>query len=644
MLKTCVGVVAALFLATPNFGQKQPDSSKITTLEDVIVTANKMAQKQNTTGKVVSVITKKQIEQNSGRTLAQLLSEQAGITINGANNNAGTNQTVFMRGANSGRTLILIDGIPVYDPSLISNEFDLNLVALQNVERIEIARGAQSTMYGSDAIAGVINIITQTNATDPVQFKASGSLGSFATTRGNLQAIAKTDKYRFDVRYSRLKSDGFSTAQDREATGTFDKDGIESDNISSSFHYKLSSKLTSKTFFQFNRYNTEIDNGAFSDEKDFTSGSKNKMGGQTLTWQSDRWKLVANYLYSQTERNLLNDSTDAPGFTKYSTNDFEGKAHFGELYGSFDLGKGFTLLSGVDFRQSQMNSKLLSISSFGPFTDTFRDTTLYQYSGYGSLIFNQGNLNIETGLRFNNHEKYGGNTTFTFNPSYAINNQIRIFGSIASGFKAPSIYQLYSGFGDENLDPETSVNYELGLQYNQKKANYRAVFFYRDIEDGLDFDNVNFVYFNFGRQLVRGLEIETSYQPLKGLSLSGNYTFLAPDETVQSRLTAKDTSYSYLLRRPKHQLNLQAIYQINEKCMISLSGKYLSDRYDVGGFRVADTKLESYFLVNAYLEYKVTPRVKWFGDAQNLLNKTFFDLRGFNSTPRNLQTGIQMTL
>jgi len=644
MFKTCVGVVAALFLATPNFGQNQPDSSKSSTLDEVIVTANKMAQKQNTTGKVVSVITKKQLEQNSGRTLAQILSEQAGITINGANNNAGTNQTVFMRGANSGRTLILIDGIPVYDPSLIGNEFDLNLIALNSVERIEIARGAQSTLYGSDAIAGVINIITETNSNEPVQFKAAGSFGSFGTTRGNLQASAKTDKYRFDIRYARLKSDGFSAAQDKQATGNFDQDGIESDNISTSFQYNLSSRLVSKTFFQFNRYQTEIDNGAFVDEKDFTSASKNKMVGQTFTYQSEKWKLVANYLYSQTERNLINDSTDVAGFTKFSTNDFEGKAHFAELYGSFQLGKGFTLLTGIDFRQNSMNSNLLSISSFGPFIDVFRDTSLYQYSGYGSLLFNSGKLNIEAGFRFNQHEKYGENTTFTFNPSYAINNNLRVFGSVASGFKAPSIFQLYSGFGDENLEPETSINYEVGLQYNQKKSNYRTVFFYRDIVDGLDFDNVNFNYFNFGRQLVRGLEIEATLQPLKGLSITGNYTFLASDETVQSRLTAKDTSYSYLLRRPKHQFNLQAGYQINEKCLVSLSGRYMSDRYDVGGFRMADTKLDGYFLVNAYIEYKVTPRIKWFGDAQNLLNKTYFDLRGFNSMPRNLQTGIQMNL
>ena len=151
-------------------------------MDEVIVTANKYPQKQSTTGKVISVITKEQIEKSSGKTLSQLLNEQAGVTINGAFNNAGAVQTVYVRGAASGRTLILLDGIPVNDPSMINNEFDLNLFSLDNIDRIEICKGAQSTLYGSDAIAGVINIITvNQDVKKPFNVKATlsgGSLGN----------------------------------------------------------------------------------------------------------------------------------------------------------------------------------------------------------------------------------------------------------------------------------------------------------------------------------------------------------------------------------------------------------------------------------------------------------------------------------
>src|SRR5205085_315678 len=152
-----------------------------------------------------TVITKEQIEKSSGRTIAQLLNEQAGLTINGALNVLGNNQTVYMRGASSGRTLILLDGIPVNDPTLINNEFDLNLISMNNVEKIEVCRGAQSTLYGSDAIAGVVNIITMKNdITKPFNAKATLSAGNYGTYRGNVQVFGKSGKLNYTTRYGKL--------------------------------------------------------------------------------------------------------------------------------------------------------------------------------------------------------------------------------------------------------------------------------------------------------------------------------------------------------------------------------------------------------------------------------------------------------
>jgi vitamin B12 transporter len=257
-------------------------------------------------------------------------------------------------------------------------------------------------------------------------------------------------------------------------------------------------------------------------------------------------------------------------------------------------------------------------------------------------------LNIELGGRLNTHSRYGSNYTYTFNPSYNINNNYRIFGSIASGFKAPSLYQLYAGGGIGNaaLLAEKSVNYELGIQQQYKKFSNRVVLFYRDIKDGIDYRNPNpgitSGYFNFIQQVVRGIEYEMSIQPTTKLSITGNYTFLASEENTQSRVNFKDTSYTYLLRRPKHNLNLNIAYQFTPKLYVSVAGKYVSKRNDVGGYKRADVELDGYFLLNAYAEFELNKHVKFFADVQNLTNTKFFDIRGFNAIPTMINAGVRV--
>src|SRR5450759_3049527 len=256
-MKKKILFVAACITGSALFAQ---DSSK--TLNPVIITANKIPQKQSTTGKVITVITKEQIERSSGRTVAQLLNEQAGITINGALNNLGANQTVYLRGASAGRTLILMDGIPAYDPSFKDNDFDLNLLSLNNIESIEICRGAQSTLYGSDAVAGVINIITvKKDITKLFNVKATASAGSYGTFRGNVQWYGKADKLTYAVRYAKLSSKGFSSAYDSTGTKGFDNDNYNGDVASASMQYQASNNISLRTFIQYSYYKTALDAG-----------------------------------------------------------------------------------------------------------------------------------------------------------------------------------------------------------------------------------------------------------------------------------------------------------------------------------------------------------------------------------------------
>ena len=633
-------VVAALIYSSHLQAQ---DSLSTAALDEVIVTANKSSQKQSTTGKVISIISKTQIEKSGARTLGQLLNEQAGITINGSLNNLGSNQTLYMRGAGQGRTLVLVDGVPVYDPSLITSEFDLNLISLNDVERVEICKGAQSTLYGSDAIAGVINIITiNNNLKKPINIKAGFSFGNYGARRANAQVYGKKDKLEYYLRYSSLSNRGFSSAYDSTGRNNFDNDAYKGRAASAGIRYEFMKGLSARGYIQYSRYKNDLDATAFTDEKDQTVSNKNLLTGAEISYQKNKLILFGRYQFGTIARNYFNDSLDIPGFTKFSTDDYSGRTQFAEFYSKFNVGKTISLIQGVDYRYSSMNSAFLSLSSFGPFTSEFSDTSHQQASVYASAIYQSTNerLSIEMGGRFNNHSRYGNNLTFTFNPSYKINEQFRVFGSIASAFKAPSLYQLYSAYGNGELKPEYSTNYEVGIQQTHRKIRNRVVYFHRDIRDGLDFDNLNFQYYNFYQQDVRGIELESVLQPVKNLTISLNYTHLAFSEKSQSRTSFKDTAYNYLLRRPAHSANIIIGYQVLPSLFVSTTGKYVSKRYDTGGYQQADLLLNDYFIVNAYAEYKFLSGCRLFIDVQNCFNHTFFDVRGYNSIPFLIQSGF----
>ncbi|MEJ7770087.1 MAG: TonB-dependent receptor [Chitinophagaceae bacterium] len=626
---------------------KSQDSTLAKELDEVVVTATRFPLKQSLTGKVVTVITKEELQRNSGRTLGQVLNQQAGLTINGALNTPGTNQTIYMRGASSGRTLILIDGIPVNDPSLINNEFDINLVSINDVQRIEVCRGAQSTLYGSDAIAGVINIITMNKeVSKPFNVSATLAGGNQGTFKGNIQLFGKKEKLTYSLRYSKVATDGFSSAHDTVSKERFDRDGYYGNIANAQLQYQVNDHLQVKTFLQYNQYKNDIDASSFKDDKDFTVNNKNLIAGTGFQYKHDFLLLTGNYQYSDIRRSYIDDSASVGGFSKYSKNEYFGKAQFIELFASSTLGSGFTLLQGGDYRFASMNNQYLSISSFGPYKSSFKDTMMSQGSIYASLSYHGVNskFNAEIGGRLNVHSRYGSNSTYTFNPSYNFSKQYRIFGSVASGFKAPSLFQLYDGIsGNARLQPEKSVNYEAGLQQQHKIINNRIVFFYRDIDNGLDYNYITFRYFNFIKQVAKGIEWEVLVKPVTPLTITANYTYLHVNETTQNRqLLNKDTVYGYAIKRPAHTVNANVDFQATPSLVLSANMKYVSDRRDVGGYKKKDVLLKSYALLGAHAAYTVNEHASLFADAQNITGKKFFDAYGYNSIPLMYTVGVSL--
>jgi vitamin B12 transporter len=622
------------------FGQQKDSLQKNTTanqLEDVIVTANKIEQKQNGTSKVITVITAAQIQQNAGRTIAQLLNEQAGLSLPGALSNLGTVPSIYMRGAASGRTLILLDGAPVGDPSMISNEFDLNLVPLNQVERIEILKGAQSTLYGSDAIGGVINIITKSKSGGGGGF----SYGSYGTKQGNFQFNANYKKLDLAIGFENQNADGFSSAKDITNKGNFDEDGYQNNSFFVKAKYQIDTLWNVQLSSRKTAYKAAIDYGGFKDDKDNEFKNATTMSGLVLKYKKSKTNFQLQYQYTTQDRTYFNDSVDRT-YTIFENNQYAGTTHFADAFLSTPIHKNIQWIIGTDFRYGSYNQTYESISQYGPYNDVFKDTFQLQNALYTSALINDNSKKwlLELGARYNNHNRFGNNQTFTFNPSYALNDQIRLIASVSTGFKAPSLYQL--SYNDQ-LKAETSFNTEFGISFRKGQVFARAVYYNRNIKNGIDYNYIDYNFFNFIQQKVNGLEIEIQHPINEQHHFSLNYTLMNGQETNQNRITTTDTiTYNYLLKRPKHSINAQWNYTINSKWNASLTGRFISERKDVGGYASPDVTLGYYTLLNANIQYKWSKRVLVFANGQNLLNDNFNEVNGYNAIGRMLQFGIRV--
>jgi vitamin B12 transporter len=629
-----------LMLLTLLFSAKMVSAQQdTTTLDEVVVTANKMAQKQSTTGKVVTVITKSDLEKMGNKNLATLLQEQVGVTVNGSSNNAGSVQTIFTRGASGGRTLVLLDGIPVNDPSFINNDLDLNLFATSSIERIEICRGAQSTLYGSDAIAGVINIITTSkDISRPLQINASSILGSFGTQKNNLQVAGKKNKWSYSGRLAHTNSNGFSAANDTTGKNNFDADYYKGLAVHGQINYAATEHFSVKAFSMYNKYKAGVDAGVFRDDRDFTIENSSLLLGTGFVYKKKNFQITGTYQHNTLDRNFLNDSAHKTS-TWFEKNDYAAASDYAEIYTSVKLSDRLTALAGLDYRKGSYSQDYLSVSGWGPYK--FNDPTRYaeQSAIYGSLLYTSLNkkLTLELGGRANKHSVYGNNQTFTFNPSFAVNANTRIFASVSTGFKAPSLYQISI---NDKLDPEKATSYEAGFSYQNKSLQTRLVYFNRQTANGIDYNYINYQYFNYVKQAVNGLEFEIRKSIAHQISAFANYTFLAGKETTQNRITNKDTiTYDYLLRRPAHQLNMGISAQVNTKLRLEITGRYASKRYDVGGYAVRDILLKSYVTLAANVDYQLNKHWRFTADIQNFTNTKYYEVYGFKTMPLNASVG-----
>lgn len=621
-------------------------------LDPVIVTANKFEQKQQETGKVLTVITQQQLQRNSARSLSEVLNEQTGIFITGANNNAGSVQSVSLRGASGANTLIMVDGVPVNDASGITSEFDINYININQVERVEILKGAQSTLYGSDAVAGVINIITKKKGANPVGGYASAAAGSYGTINTAAGINGSSKGWQYNAGYTYVHSKGFSSAYDSTGKAGFDKDGYTQHSLNASVGYDAGKGFGFRAFTRYTTYKAGIDEGAFTDDNNYNLTDKNLQLGVTANYKIGKSKLVFNYQYNKVNRSYIDDSTSYFGATIYQSGSYKGNGHFAEVYGNFHLAEKVELVAGVDYRNNStdQSSKYFYAGadySSAPLSADSANTN--QVGAYASVIARNlgGFFTIEGGGRANHHSIYGWNGTFSVNPSFNLDKNWKLYINAASAYRVPSIYQLYSQYGNRDLSPEKSVSLEGGAQYTSNVFTARAGAFARDIDDVIYFytnpQTYASQYINADKQNDYGFELEASANINKVLSVSANYTYTDGKLHTTSDFTSKDTALFNHYRVPRNLFNLQVNVQPISSLYFGVHLKAVSG-HEEPAYMAPPFELKGYYTLDLHAQWSIVKQVQIFTDLLNLTNQHYFDIRGYNSKKFNAMAGVRITL
>jgi vitamin B12 transporter len=636
-------VLAAVIIGTAVKAQQDT-----TQLEEAVITASKYERKQSETGKVITVINRELLERNSGRTLAEILNSISGINIIGANNNSGTNLTTSIRGSSAGNVLILIDGIPVNDPSVITNYFDLNFITIAQVERIELVKGGQSTLYGSDAVAGVINIITRKSKKEGLQVTGNFSAGSYNTLGQNFGLTGKKGRTIYGINYSHISADGFSAAFDSTGKGNYDNDRYNQHAVNARLGFPVSKSITALFSGNYSTYKADLDAAAFTDERDFTTTNQNKQFLAGLTHKHNKGVVKLNYQYNWVKRFYLDDSTyKSSPYTDYVKSNYIGRTQYWELYANWNL-LNWEILTGIDYRLNETDQWYWSTGPFGPYAPPKLNAAMKQWSPYASVVYKNEGWNIEAGGRFNKHSEYGNNATFTFNPCYRLNKNVKLFANLYSAFKTPTLYQLFDDFaGNAQLNPEKGFVTEGGFTYTKNKIlTAKLVAFYRKTKDAIiyTFNPVNFTskYLNAGLQTNYGAETEWVLHT-NAWQISINYTYTNGKTTASFDGTgtpvAKDTSYFNLYRIPRHALNLEAGYKVSQSLnlMARLRGVSKREEFIYGA---SPEILDAYTIIDLYGEYKFGNKIRLYLDLKNITNKQYFDIMGYNARRFNITAGV----
>lgn len=633
-----IALLPLVALAAPAFAQSAQSTAGLSEVaeagDDVVVTANRDARPASTVGQAVTVLDTATIERRQAQIVSDLLRQTPGVTVT-RNGGPGAVTSVFIRGAESDQTAALIDGVKLNDPSSPGGGFDFGNLLIGNIARIEVLRGAQSVLWGSQAIGGVVNLITR-QPTEQLAVNARAEGGWHDTGQGFANVSGKLGPVSASVGGGYYTTDGVSSY----VAGT-ERDGFRNYGANASVGIEVTDAVSIdlRGFYADGR--TKFDGFpaptfAFGDTREYgTTEQWVGYAGLNVALFDGRLRNRAGYAYTDTDRRNI----DPDGFTR-ETFSGSGRNERIEYQGTLDLARGTFATFGAEREVSKLRT-----SSFG--TDTRGRARLF--SVYGQLAVTPvAGLTATAGVRHDDHNVFGGATTFSGSGAYTLSTGTTFRGSYSEGFKAPTLFQLQSEFGNVALDPERSRGWDAGVAQKvlDGALEASATWFHRT-----SFDLIAFVscpaqtgicvnrpfgtYDNVARARSQGLELALTLRPVEAFTLSAAYTYL--DAENRARGTA--TFGRDLARRPDHSVTVNADYRLPFGLALGTTVTAVGDSFDNAA---NTTRLDGYVLTDVRASFPLGEHLEVYGRVENVFDADYQTAFQYGTPGRAAYAGVRV--
>lgn len=640
LLKNSVAFVA-LSIAFPALAQAPEEM-----FDDsgIVVTATRTPTPLDQVPASITVLDKATIDRAQDIGATELLLRTPGISMS-RNGGYGTATSLRIRGAESEQTVVVIDGVKLNDPSSTGGGYNFANLLIGDAQRIEVLRGPQSTLWGSQAIGGVVNIVTASP-----QAPIEGSFDIEAGSRDTVSARAALGGVSGPLSW-RIGGQSFTTegiSAIAPAFGGGERDGYTNRNVAGRAELALGANASIDLRGYYSTGRVEID-GFSGDAPDY-SHNREFVGyaGLNFALLDERLRNRIAYNYTDTDRDSYSPELERP-----LSFEAAGKNRRFEYQGIFDLSDRISATFGVENERSRFKSRSPSGSVADPLPDFVRGKAEIT-SVYGQLTVRPlDGLTINGGVRHDDHNRYGGRTLFSAGGIWTLPSGTTLRASYGEGFKAPSLYQLFSEYGNVNLDPERAHGWEAGAQqaFFGDMLTIGATYFERTttgqiIYNGCDVGTTDPLcvvpgtdtprwgyYLNVARAEAHGIEADAAFR-LGGLTLDGNYSWTVAED--RSAGTANEGNW--LPRRPRHLANASLSYDFAFGLTLGSAVRWAGKSYDNASNA---TRLDDYTLVDLRAEYRLSDSLRLFARAENVFDEQYMTAYRYGTLGRSIYAGIR---